>query len=150
MASEEAMKTIWTPEAKDYIGKEFIGWLNCLHLTPMITTYNWKEEDEPSRENSHVIFRVFGQWPYREANLDIFPKAMQCFKQGQKDLLSMYLLHEAFHVLLRPMTEHRLAPQNFYSDMEEMTVETLTSYVWHQRKYDEKKDAELKKLHKKR
>lgn len=108
-------KSVWTEKAKEFVRKEFCGWLNCLNLMPMVTRYTWKEEDESSRNDCHVLFRVAGQWPYREANLDCFPKVIEELAHGKdgEEMISMYLLHEAFHVLLRPMTEHRLAPQNF-------------------------------------
>ena len=139
-------KSVWTEAQKKFIRDEFVGWLECLNLTPMVTRYVWKEENEASRQETSVCFRVFGQWPYREAALHSFPAALG----GDKETMSMYLLHEAFHVLLRPMTEHRLAPQNFYADMEEMVTEALTAYVWHQRQYDKRKDEEIARLTKSR
>ena len=111
----------WTQKDKRKIMKGFKTINKELRIWPCQVYYKFYDST-PEKDDMENVASVSYSFPYDKVNLDCYLGLLDM----NDSELSFALWHEAFHVLLDPMTKNRLKADEIYTDYEEQAVERLS------------------------
>lgn len=109
---------------RKYIRDTFEYWLETLHILPFTVSYFFENNDfdgEEAEGNGTQVFNICTNFPYRSAEVRIYPEAFKMPRERQ----SLLLCHEAMHIILYPLESARLLSEDIYVRELEAVVDLL-------------------------
>lgn len=139
-------KKFWTRARKNEIWDVWNYWIVFFALNPMLTNLQFNETDEKiEKEDCSQFANVKAIYPYRECILNVYP-AIFDRKERQKYAINYILLHEVLHLVTWEMNRHREAPETYFTDVWEKTVETI-AWAIHEEFLDRKRYGKVSQHH---
>ena len=111
----------WKQKDKKKVMTAFKKILKELRIWPCQIDYFFIGEQDPSSEETDV--KLTYSFPYEKYVMTMYPNLID----GDDAQISLSLWHEAFHILLLPLTQNRLMADEIFREHEEQVVEQLTN-----------------------